>query len=277
MYSRLILTIILVFNYAGARDLPNSEILPLINKTLSYYIRNHQEPNYNFVIGTVLTKGRLLRFAGINEVDEIIDKCTFIIEKLYPKNWSLSPYGRKFMKSWSEVFDQRNLNPTDINYTLAYKPVRGHPTPKESDKCFLSLLSEGFASKMCSKAMNDPTAIGYSLTHQALYFIIRHSLFSREKMKDRYELRKLCSKMLGEQKILWKEFGVDETLKDLLIEQIVFCGIYRGFTTEMNLQLIKSLQSKIGCFHYHNNPKRWIFQRWIPSTFRKPGLWRISE
>lgn len=110
----------------------------------------------------------------------------------------------------------------------------GSPTPFESDFCLAELLTKKFCSAYCKQVMSvNRESSDYRLTHKLLYFIIVKRLKICEMLQAdlNSSLILICSIIMSEIRWFFKVQTLDESLRDLFLEQLVLCG-YSGFVRE---------------------------------------------
>lgn len=77
--------------------------------------------------------------------------------------------------------EERSLSQhRNLEYSLEENLLAGAPTPKESTLCILEAILDDRVSGSCYDQETDSRAKGYTLSHQAIYFLlssaVRHDL-----------------------------------------------------------------------------------------------------
>lgn len=135
----------------------------------------------------------------------------------------------------------------------------GPPSEEESDICLSEVLNSNcvISSKCWSLMSLDEKSYGYHLTHKLLYFTFLStncSSITPIEQSVSEIIANLCSEILIETKFI-AEFKFPNLLKDLFMEQVLFCSFngFSEFIREDWLAKIISWQESSGCFKYSSS------------------------
>nr|XP_020835347.1 UPF0764 protein C16orf89 homolog isoform X1 [Phascolarctos cinereus] len=260
-------------------------ILPALEKATSFMEKRFRELNLDGVMGfwvlEVQLKGVLEKWGQEPALKPLSLRVEKIVKKLLPLitratiylKLSDSKYFKEFQETlqpgfWNLPHSWSQTN-TSIIYFKKVPPAAPLIIYKHSSQKFLPFLytfeaqdqfserqKEGLqpctVTDICRELMTKPGCMGYTLSHQLLYFLIAKmkgcsaGLF----LQSKYYMEIFCANMMA-LNLKTEEVGFPFLDRDLFMENIMFCGLsgYSDFYKPRWLQAILTWQKpKEGCF-----------------------------
>ncbi|XP_027695519.1 UPF0764 protein C16orf89 homolog isoform X1 [Vombatus ursinus] len=248
-------------------------ILPALEKATSFMEKRFSELNLDGVSGfwilEVQLKGVLEKWGQEPALKPLSLKVENIVKKLLPLitratiylKLSDSMYFKEFQETLKPGFWNLPHSWSQTNTSMIYsKFSNSHPFSEGlSDSCMALLLGtkeEGLqpctVTDVCRELMTKPGCMGYTLSHQLLYFLIAKMKGCSDGLflQSKYYMDILCANMMA-LNLEIEQVGFPFLNQDLFMENIMFCGIsgYSDFYKPRWLQIILTWQQpKEGCF-----------------------------
>ncbi|CAL1686183.1 unnamed protein product [Lasius platythorax] len=167
---------------------------------------------------------------------------------------------------WTRIFPKDRPIPSQgLNYSQVVKSIQhGWPNETESDQCLFkithsALNEECQIPQACAEGlMRDDDVTGYPLTHRLLMIQIAKRFGCREtaSLPFSYLVPAFCARIF-QNLVNLEAWNFPSTGKDLMIEQILLCGMegYYEFLDKRYEDLILNWPHQSGCFNLQGFPE----------------------
>ncbi|XP_068729194.1 UPF0764 protein C16orf89 homolog isoform X2 [Montipora capricornis] len=229
----------------------------ILNLDAYFGLRIAQEENGTARLGSAMYKqvARLLKRASHISVDALTT-----LQDSSP--WYYNLVGYAVSQPWHTVRRHNTVNPNLVTrFTMGQL---SNDILQRYESCLARLLGSPLhggkpcdVTSECWNLMIRPGEVGYMLTHQALYFMLGEQrgclgklLTKTTKPKLQLIYDRICSNIYNQLVMIEKNRPTKRVDADLMMEQIVVCGLmgYYGFLTPQRLRAVLKWQRPSGCY-----------------------------